>query len=345
MAQPWSDMSMAQKAQAAFDYYVTKNGTASGFGINPTFHKRDFEPGGDYYFMRQQQGSAGGTGGAGGVVPAAALAATQANLPQLGTGGAGIEKSVERVSAFAPVRADEWYGLDSITPDTKLNPGFSPRTINWDGFRRYGSRSPRAGVAKLSDDITTVRTSGGAVLNSDYRGLSLISVPGAADVGDQLLECFSDKDVEIGTAPGANQATSYHMCSVGPLWGRPRVLTGMPGPYMVLTKPGANTIRATVDYSAIPTSQTALRLQSVVAITIRYAGPFSGATPRYPRDIDGEDGTGSVLVPSADRGTFNGTSTAFDTANTLTVGKYWFAAWALSREGISDPSFASFTLT
>jgi len=344
MAESWSDKSMAQKAQAAYQYYVVQNGRAEGFGINPTFHKRDFEPGGDYYFMRDQGGSGGGSaGGRGGAMPAQALAATQV-APQFTGGGAGREAAPERVSAYLPVRSDEWLGLDSINPDNKLNPAYSPRAVNWDGFRRIGSRSPRSGVVKLTDDIVTVRDSGNAALTSEYRGLSLLSMPGAADVGDQMMLSFCDKDLDIGTAPGSNAVTSYHVCDTGPTAGRPRNMNGMPGPSFALSKTGSGKITVTYVYPYFGSTIAGLALQSIVAVTCRYVGPVSGAVPRYPRDIDGEDGTGSVLSSLNRSAWTNCTSNSTLEISSLTVGKYWFALWALSRDGTSDPSFASFTL-
>lgn len=344
MPQAWSDMSISQKAAAAFKYFVTDGGTASGFGESPTFHRRDFEPGGDWYFLREQSPGGGGNPARGGAGPTQALAATQANLPQFTAGGAGREASPERVSVALPSRSDEWLGIDSLNPDTKLNPAYSPRAINWDGFRRIGSRSPRSGVVKLTDDIVSVRDGGASPLSSEYRGLSLLVMPGAANVGDQLMLSFLDKDIDIGTAPGANVVTSYHACNVGPTSGRPRNLNGMPGPSFALSKTASGEITATYTYTAFSATLAGIALQSIVAVSIRYAGPFSGATPRYPRDIDGQDGTGSVSVFDRQSWT-NCTSNSTKAVTSLAVGKYWFSMWAVSRDGISDPSFASFTLT
>lgn len=346
---PTGNETSSQAAEWAMAYFNAGGASATvQVGQWGPFRRSDFQPGGDWYFLVPQGGSSGGggAGGRGGAGAAQALAAVQANLPQLTGGGAGREAGVEQVSTALPARSDEWRGIDSLNPDTKLNPAYSPRAINWDGFRRIGSRSPRSGVVKLTDDIVSVRDSGAAALSSEYRGLSLLSMPGAADVGDQLMLCFSDKDVEIGGTPGGSSvATSYHVCNVGPTSGRPRNLNGMPGPSFALSKTGSGQITATYTYVGFSSTLAGLALQSIVAVSLRYAGPFSGATPRYPRDIDGEDGTGSVQSSLNRSAWTNCTSNSTLAISSLALGKYWFTMWALSRDGTSDPSFASFTLT
>lgn len=287
-------------------------------------------------------GGGGGSGGRGGGA-GQALAAVQANLPAYTGGGQGFQIGAQSTSVLVPPRQNDWKGIDSYNPDNKITGDYSPRAVNFDGFARIGSRCVRRGVAKCTDDIRTVRTSGAAVLNSDYRGLSLVSVPASSgNVGDQIILCYADKDVEIGSAPGgSNQATSYHLCTIGPCWGKTRNMSGMPGPSIGLSDQTGGVLRVTVDYTAFSSAIAGLKKQSITAISIRYNGPYSGATPRYPQDIDGNDGTGSVSLK--DRFAWIGTNTSYDTS-ALTLGKYWVTAWAIGIEGISEPSFASLTL-
>jgi hypothetical protein len=283
-------------------------------------------------------GSGARSGGAGGQ----ALAAVQANLPQYTGGGQGFQIGAQSTSVLVPPRQDDWKGLDSYNPDNKITGDYSPRSINFDGFARIGSRCVRRGVAKCTDDLRTVRTGGGAVLNSDYRGLSLVPVHASrGDVGDQIILCYHDKDVEIGSAPGANVATSYHLCTIGPHWGKTRNMSGMPGPSFALSDQTGGVMRVTVDYVGFSSAIAGLKKQSITAISIRYNGPYSGATPRFPQDIDGNDGTGSVSFK--DRFAWIGTNTSYDTS-ALTLGKYWVTCWAIGIEGISEPTFASLTL-
>lgn len=421
-------------------------------------------------------GSAGSSGGRSS--GAQALEATQAGQRQITGGGQGFAIGGASVGADIPVRENEFKGIDSATPDNKLAPNFVPRSMNWDAFRRFGSRGVRDGIAKLADDIGTVHdgstatttvtcvakanitassdsiifriangtthafwfdttggdteptesqsadasttvdisagvttaaqvaaalhaaingasigvtsndgagdgtsiltastngylfyaeanvtnsgftlpnfTVSGSALSSEYRGLSILPLPASGGASDQLLYCFSDKDVEIGSAPGgSNSATNLTIVDTGPRWGRPRDLSGLPGPTLALSDQGSQVLRVNAVYTNVfPAAQAELMKQSVKAITIRIVGPFSGATPRYPLDIDGEDGTGSVLFVTSgpsnvDRRTYDGTTTNFDmdlSAATYGAGKYWVSCWAVGPTGTSEASNASLTL-
>lgn len=275
-----------------------------------------------------------------------AMAAVQANQPTITGGGQGFQIGAVQAGADIPLRAESFLGVDTLTPDNKLDGNYSPRSINWDSFRRVGSRCVRSGVAKLDMDAFSATASGGGSLSSEYRGLSLCALPASHSNADQLLMAFHDKDADLGTAPGgSNSQTSLHIMDAGPRWGRPRNLTGMKGPTLALSDLGSQVMRVNAVYDAIPTAETELRKQSVVAIIVRYYGPASGAGPLFPVDPDGDDGIGNATtnVLFKDRVAWTGASTNYDTG-TLTAGKYWVAAWAVSREGVSDPSFASLTV-
>lgn len=280
-----------------------------------------------------------------------ALAATAANQPQITGGGQGSDVGATHVAFDLPRSDDDWKGLDSYSPDNKLGQGYSPRTINWDSLRRIGARSIRAGLGKLSEDRDTVTASGGGSISSEYRGLSILPIPASGLSNDSLLIVFSDKDVDLGSAPGgSNSQTSFHLMTADVRYGRPRNLTGMPGPTLSLSDQTSQVLRVTAIYDHIPAAQAELREHTVKAITIRFYGPQSGATPYWPLDIDGNDGTESILLntgTAVDRRTWDGSSTNYDmdlSGSSYGAGKYWVAAWAVSADGISEPSFASITL-
>lgn len=288
--------------------------------------------------------------GGGSRTGAQALQATMANQPQITGGGQGFSIGATQVGVTLPQRSDEFLGIDSLTPDNKLSVNHAPRSVNWDGFRRIGSRCVRAGIAKLAEDRDTMTASGGGSLSSEYRGLCIFSLPASGAQDDKLLVGLVDKDVEIGVAPGgSNSQTSLHIVTGDPRWGRPRDLTGVPGPTVTLSDQTGGVLRVNVVYTNVfPTAREELMKQTVKAVIIRYAGPFSGATPRYPLDPDGAttdgsaDGTESTSFKTRSQA-FDGTSTNFDTS-ALALGKWWVTVWCVSLEGISEPTFASKTL-
>lgn len=294
-------------------------------------------------------GSGGGSRGGGGPQ---ALAATMANQPQFTGGGQGFAIGATQIGLQLPTRSDEFRGIDTFTPDNKLDGTFAPQTINWDSFRRVGSRSPRAGIAKLADDRDTVVDGSAQAISSEYRGLSLCVIPCSGTQPDKLLLSFHDKDVEIGSAPGgSNSLTSHHLIDTAPRWGRPRKLTGLPGPVLALTDQTSQVLRVAVTYTNIfPNTQAELREASIKAITIRIRGPISGAGPYFPLDENGEDGTGSVYFNTGsdvNRRAWDGSGTSYDmdlSGAIYGAGKYWITAWAHGLEGTSEPSYGSLTI-
>lgn len=290
-----------------------------------------------------------------------AMAAVQAGQPTITGGGQGFQIGAVQIGTQGTIRDDDYRGVDSLTPDNKLGGNYAPRAINWDGFRRAGSRGIRGGIAKLDMDAGSATTSGGGSLSSEYRGLSLCALPASFNNADQLLMAFHDKDADLGTAPGgSNSQTSFHIMDAGPRSGRIRNLTGMPGPTLALSDQGSQVLRVTAAYDVIPTAQTELREQSVRAITICVVGPVSGATPRYPIDPDGTgtgpaaDGTDSFYLFTSGpsnvvRRSYQGASNNFDcslvaSGSLYGAGKYWVTAWVHGLEGTSEPSYASITL-
>lgn len=302
-----------------------------------------------------------GSGGARAAAGPQAMAATMANQPTITGGGQGFSIGASQIASQGVARDDDFRGINTLDPDNKLRGNWAPRGVNWDGFRRMGSRCIRSGIAKLDMDRDSATASGGGSLSSEYRGLSLCNLPASNNNADQLLIAFHDKDAGLGTAPGgSNSQTSFHIMDAGPRWGRPRNLSGMRGPTLTLADQGSQVLRVTAIFDVIPTAQAELREQSVKAITICVVGPQSGATPRYPLDPDGiasgsgNDGTGSFYFFTTGpsnvlRRAWDGSSTNYDcslvASGTLYgAGKYWVACFAHGYEGTSDASYASVTL-
>jgi hypothetical protein len=194
-------------------------------------------------------------------------------------------------------------------------------------------------VTSVSFTVTPFTYTGGSALSSQYRGLGFVHIP--SNAGDQLIEIFRDKDVEIGEVVGAEAPTSMHLCDPGPLWGRPPHLDGLRGPDFVLSEPSANVIRVTAEFLAI--AQVPLKKQTVKAITIRYRGPFTddGKT-HYPLDPDESTERSTVLVR---REAWDGVSDTWDTpAITAGAGRYFFAAWVHALEGTTELAQGSWSL-
>lgn len=351
----FSDAAQAQNKADALDWVKFKLPTIDSWIVAPRDVAQD---------IMSQAGMGGGAGGGGGgptggqgAPGGSALAAVQVGLAQPTGGGQGFRIGANTVGLIVPVREDEWLGVNTLLPANKLNGKYSPRAVNWDGFRGYGSRCLRSGIAKLTDDIETVVDSGASPLSSEYRGFGLAVLPGSGENENQLLLAFADKDVDIGEAPSANAATSYHICQVGPRWGRPRNLQGLPGPTITLSDQGSQVLRLNAIYDHIAAAAVGLRKQSVVAISARVVGPLAGATPRYPLDLDGGDGAQDDNGVAAfkfndgsndlDRLAWEGASTNYDmdlSGAAYGAGKYWVTVWAMSLDGYSEPSYASLTI-
>lgn len=294
-----------------------------------------------------QPGGGGGGGGAGGGGSAggtgSALAAVQAGLPAYTGGGPSFSIGPANIQELLSQRDDEFRGMDSFTPPEKLSPGFAADCVNWDGFARVGSRCVRRGVAKLQEDRDSVTISASPI-DASYRGLSIAAIPCGSGKGDEVLLAFADS--EIGTVRTA-QPITLHAVSSEPRWGRPATLLDVPGPLIALTQIAGPKVRVSSSYTNVfdATNQLGLRANSVVGLIIRYSGPTT--TESYPLDMDGHDhmeGTTLASTALANRVSWKGESRTDDTA-VLAVGKYWVTAWAFTREGYSQPSYASLTVT
>lgn len=294
--------------------------------------------------VRQAQ-AAGGGGAGGGTMSSgagAAAAAVQAGMPAFTGGGPSFSIGAANVRALLAERADAFMGVDTLTPEQRLDAGYSPDSINWDGFTKIGSRCVRRGCAKMLEDRDNV-TIGGSPISADYRGLSIATVLRGGAYGDAMLLAFADN--EIGQTRTA-QVTTLHLVQNYILWGRPTTLKGWAGPKMALSQIAGPKVRVTTDYTSVFAAATAgMRNNSVIGLVVRYSGPT--ATESYPLDIDGYDhleNTTTASTALVNRASWLGASRVDDTA-VLAVGKYWFTAWAISREGYSEPAFASLTVT
>ena len=280
-------------------------------------------------------GATGGTqgGSGGGSAAGVAAAAVQAGMPSYTGGGAAFGIGGVNESIILQQRDDEFLGVDTFTPEEKLAPGYSPDAVNWDGFARIGSRCVRRGSAKFEDDHSSLSK------NSALRGVSLALIPNGTE--DQLQMLYSFADADIG-ATRASVATDITVVTTAPRWGRPTTLKGWKGPKITLSDQGSQVLRVTSDYTNVfsNTTQKGFRANSVVGITVRYS------VVGYPRDIDGFDylhdqGTDSTAL--VDRAAWTGASRN-DDSSTLTAALYYVTAYAITREGISEPSFATLTL-
>ena len=250
-------------------------------------------------------------------------------MPGYTGGGPTFSIGAVNTQAILQQRDDEFLGVDTFTPAEKLAAGYSPFAVNWDGFARIGSRCVRRGCAKLGDDHSTLSK------NSALRGLSLALIPNGTDDQLELLYTFADND--IGSTR-SSVATDFTVVTTTPLWGRPVTLKGWPGPKMALSDNGSQELQVVTDYTNLfsNSTQKGQRANSVVALTIRYS------LTDYPRDIDGYDYVASTALTGVDRDAWTGASRT-DT-QTLTAAQYFLTAWAITREGVSEPSFASLTL-
>lgn len=284
-------------------------------------------------------GTMGGTGGGG--AAGAAAAAVQAGMPSYTGGGPSFSIGGVNESIILQQRDDEFLGVDTLTPPEKLAAGYSPYAVNWDGFARIGSRCVRRGTAKLEDDHASLSK------HADLRGVSLALIPNGTADQLQLLYSFADND--IGSTR-TSQATDITVVTTAPRWGRPTTLKGWQGPKLAATDAGGQVLQVVADYTNVfnNSTQRGYRANSVVALTIRRS------TDGYPRDIDGFDylhdqGTPSTPVTDSsptleyDRAPWKGESVTI--TETLTATTYYLTAWAVSREGISEPSFARVTLS
>lgn len=202
-----------------------------------------------------------------------------------------------------------------------------------------------AGMDYVTDTDFTMTSFGvttGSALNANYRALSLAVMPASGDNPDQMLMAMSDKTIGE-TSPSLN--TFLGLVTQYPRWGKPLTLRGVPGPLLTPSQQAGPVLRVNAAYTNVfdATTQAGIRNHSVQAIMIRYS------TVGYPRDIDGK-AEGEAIVGSiagavlADRSTWHGASQNFD-SGTVATGRYYITAWAITTEGISEPSFALWNIT
>lgn len=266
-------------------------------------------------------------------------AATQSAKALTG-GGIGFKQGRIEEGLVATRLDDEYMGLDTLTAPEKVAPGYSPDAPGFDQAAKLGSRCKRHGVAKMTMDRDSVTLSSSAI-GAGYRGLSLGVMPSSGNLPDQMVLAFADNS--IGSTRSSLQ-TALLLVTNNIRWGRPVNLRGWPGPKITLSQQTGPLLRVTVDYTNVfdATTQAGMRANSVVQIVIRYS------TTGFPRDIDGQDEdrvtAGFTSIALADRTAWTGASANYDTG-VLALGKYYVTVWAISREGVSNPSFATETLT
>ena len=340
---------MGERAQAAYNYFFVQHGAGSGLGVNPTFHRRDFEPGGDWYFMVAQQGSGGGATGGGAVGGSGggtgslggAPTAVNANVATPTGGGAGFSIGAVENSTALSAWPGEWEGVDTLGPDTKLPESLSPEAINWNAIEKFGARCVRRGMMKMSEDRSSVTISASPIAAA-YRGVSIVPLANA----DYMLMCMADNDGTIGAAV-TSEPISLWVLTTFPLWGRPVDLRQYPGPKLVLTEPSTKVIRVTYDYSNV-WSSVALQKISVKSVSIRYNAGTTAGYVTFPIELDttaDDDTTGRRSGTAAkNRASWDGTSATVDidlSATGTTGDIVYVSAWAHGLLGTSERSTAA----
>lgn len=323
-----------------------------------TYRKSDTLPGGVLYQMFHGGGSSGGgqSGGAfaggipwypggggtgaspggGGTAAPQQMQAVNAHQAAITGGGQGFSIGAVENNAVLTAWPGEWEGIDTLSPDTKLPENLSPDATNWNALERFGSRCVRRGVAKMSDDRSSLTISA-SPMHADYRAVSICPIAESEDV----LMVFADNDGTIGAALSA-QPVSLFTATQAPLWGRPVDLRTYPGPKLTLTEPVAGTIRVTYDYTNV-WSTVALQKISCKSVTIRYNIGSGDVT--FPIDMDGVTDEASRRAGTAakDRAIWDGTSATVDIdLSTQSVGTVvYVSAWAHGLLGTSERSIAA----
>lgn len=332
--------------QYAWAYYQAGGTAGSVTYAGQTYRKSDTMPGGVLYNLFHGSGGGGSTPGGGGGGGAAAgagpsagaVTAVNAHQAQPTGGGAGFSIGAVENSTVISAWPGEWEGIDTTSPEEKMPDSLSPEANNWNGLERFGSRCVRRGMAKMSEDRSTVTISASPI-HADYRGVSIMPL-----APDYMLLCMADNDGTVG-ATLTVQPISLWVLSTFPLWGKPVDLRTYPGPKLTLTEPSTKVIRVTYDYSNV-WSTVAMQKISVKSVTIRYN--FGAGDVTHPIELDtitDDDTTGRRAGTAAkDRATWNGTSATVDidlSASGTTGQTVYVSAWAHGLLGTSERSVAA----
>lgn len=265
------------------------------------------------------------------------------NIPTISGAQSGFEVGPPDTQLQLPTRDDEFWGVDTSTPDHKLPAGMSPFSINFNTFRVPGSLCVRDGCVKMSEDRDTVAVGGntippGSALGAGYVGLGLAAIPPIdPDATDSCIALLVFSDTEFSSG-GLTGNLSLHVVTPFPL-GRPTVTgIGRDSPTLTLT-PGAPG-EVTIQVNALPSaaSDPAVQSNSVQAVSVAYS------TQNYPSDPnDLQDDRSSTL--GIDRRAYDGTNTPSVTLTGLTSGAtLYVTAWMFTMEGTARPRYAKVTV-
>lgn len=174
-------------------------------------------------------------------------------------------------------------------------------------------------------------------LDATMRGISIEPLfpndEGEGGEGGAMLMVFADG--HLGDTP--TLGTTCHIVSQRPLWGPIRTFQGAKGPIISLASGVAGRLDVTVAaYSGTP-SDLGAYATSIEAVIIRYS------SVGYPLDPDGIDERSSTSLK--DRTEWHGASATYQKTGLTTGTRYYVTAWTVTRVGISNPSFASFTVS
>lgn len=310
--------------------YYRGRGIGPDIGMTPTDaislahmyeQQRDAGPG--------QGGSGGGNagigGGAGGPGPSGGtLAAVAAGSGRIfgGSSARGVTGPGAQVRAdVGRIRAGEFTGLDTLSPDMKLDPTASPFMQNWNTIETPGSISVRRGTMKFNDNRDTVNSGS---LGAGYKGLGVLYIPPNDYSGSgAMFQSYADLGAGLY---GGSANVEHFVCDAGPTYSRPRSFYQQPAPSVTLSSPSTGTIRANCTYTNI------LQINTVAAWVVRYS------SVRQPRDIDGYDDSESEILDDADYFA-SITGEIFDEPGLVSTTTYYVTAWAVSRLGVSKPFY------
>lgn len=279
----------------------------------------------------------GGSGTSGGAAGAVGQAIQVQAAGPIG-GGSGAEVGAQETQTVIAERSDEWNGIDTFSPDTKISANHSPFAVNWDSVRKFGSRCKRMGMMQLKDNLPVLG------LNSAYRGLSLVACQNNGTKPMFTMATYCDAD--IGASPAAvNTALYWNTQRI--LWSKPFSAENQPGPVLALTQETGPFVRATISMAHVFGTATGLLTISFPFLTVLMIGPTT--TESFPFDPDMNTDSRDLELPAGATLHVLARRTAYttqvDSTPPLAVGKYWVAAWWHNFEGTSERSIASLTVT
>lgn len=285
------------------------------------------------------QGVAAGVGGAGPNGAGSAADAIETDNPTIRLAGRSFELGPSSDNVVTFNRETAFRGIETAIPDSEITDALSPYCINFDG-RVPGSLCVRKGMIKYSESRLTSQQSSNSnnALSSSYEGLDILWLEpndnsGAANKTGISALVFAD-----GLGIGAAGLANVQIATNGPEHAEPKDMVRRPGPSFTLTKNGSTADLAVSAYSGHPSTRNDIVKVSVLLSRNGY--PESIEKKDDKETIDFQDTSGKVY----DRTDWDGDAISETYDGTFTSGELYATAWAISREGISEPSYAKVTI-